>query len=267
MDSSLSQKDAEVLGGSAAPLAGLHARVLDRVGLAICSGELPPGSVIRSEEFEERFGVSRSVVREVVRVLAAMGMAESRRRVGVQILPATRWNLYDPQIIRWRLAGGTRVPQLRTLTELRSAVEPAAAALAAERASQDEKSQLMRLAGELWAAGHDGDPEEFLRADIRFHTLLLAASGNDMFAQLAGPVTEVLVGRSHYGLTPDVPHQEALQLHLEVAASVQRGAAEDARQAVLRILSRTMVETTEFWSRHACPAPHDSGGAEPDSGG
>src|SRR5918998_4279627 len=86
--------------GSAAVALGLHARVLDLLGLAICSGQLASGSVVRIEEFEERYKVSRSVVREAIRVLASMGMVASRRRVGVQVLPASEWNLYDPQVIR-----------------------------------------------------------------------------------------------------------------------------------------------------------------------
>src|SRR5665647_3315221 len=87
-----------------AVLRGLHARVLDLLGLAVCAGDLASGSVVRIDQLQERYGVSRSVVREAIRVLASMGLVASRRRVGVQVLPATEWNLYDPQVIRWRLA-------------------------------------------------------------------------------------------------------------------------------------------------------------------
>src|SRR5665647_1321537 len=95
-------------------LTGLHARLLDRLGLAICGGDLASDSVVRIDQLEERHGVSRSVVREAIRVLASMGLVASRRRVGVQILPATEWNLYDPQVIRWRLASPARIAQLPT---------------------------------------------------------------------------------------------------------------------------------------------------------
>ena len=71
-------------------LTGLHARVLDLLGLAICAGDLASGSVVRIEQLQERYGVSRSVVREAIRVLASMGLVASRRRVGVQVLPAAR---------------------------------------------------------------------------------------------------------------------------------------------------------------------------------
>ncbi|MFD8963132.1 GntR family transcriptional regulator, partial [Streptomyces anulatus] len=105
---------------------GLHTHVLDTLGLEISSGRFPPGSVLRTDELAQRFDVSRTVVREVVRVLESMHLVESRRRVGVTVRPTETWNVYDPQVIRWRLAGADRPRQLRSLTVLRSAIEPVA---------------------------------------------------------------------------------------------------------------------------------------------
>ena len=234
-------------------LTGLHARILDLLGLAICAGELASGSVFRTEELEERYGVSRSVVREAIRVLASMGMVASRRRVGVQVLPASEWNLYDPQVIRWRLASPARIAQLRSLTELRTAVEPEAARLAAVRAPLAGASELMGLAGKLWAAGQSDDAENFLVLDIEFHRLVLSISGNEMFAKLNTLVAEVLTGRTHYGLMPRHPHNEALQLHVDVASAIQRGNADDAHEAMLRIMQRAFDEMSSIWE-HGSPA-------------
>jgi DNA-binding FadR family transcriptional regulator len=230
------------------PATGLHARVVDLLGVAICGGEMASGSVFRIEELEARFGVSRSVVREAIRVLASMGMVESRRRVGIRIQAAADWNLYDPQIIRWRLASPARPAQLRTLTELRTAIEPEAARLAATRAPLADASELMGLAGKLWAAGQSNDNgETFLALDIEFHGLVLASSGNEMFAKLNTLVAEVLTGRTHYGLMPQRPHNEALQLHVDVAGAIQRGDADAAHDAMLRIMQRTLVEMSSTW--------------------
>src|SRR5690606_33442979 len=71
---------------------------------------------------------------------------ESRRRVGVTVLPSREWNVYDPQVIRWRLAGADRPRQLRSLTVLRSAVEPVAAGLAARHATAEQCAELTRCA-------------------------------------------------------------------------------------------------------------------------
>src|SRR5450759_2482105 len=235
-----------VLEGNTA-LTGLHARLLDRRGLAICEGDLETGSVVRIDQLQERYGVSRSVVREAIRVLASMGLVASRRRVGVQILPATEWNLYDPQVIRWRLASPARIAQLRSLTELRTAIEPEAARLAAVRAPLAGASELMGLAGKLWAAGQSNDAETFLMLDIRFHRLVLSSSGNEMFAKLNTLVEEVLTGRTQYGLMPRHPHNEALQLHVDVASAIQRGNADEAHAAMLGIMERAFNEMKSIW--------------------
>ncbi|WP_051476940.1 FCD domain-containing protein [Arthrobacter sp. Br18] len=231
--------------------AGLHASIVDKMGLAVSAGDMASGSVVRIEELEERFGVSRSVIREALRVLASMGMVESRRRVGIQILPATEWNLYDPQVIRWRLASPGRVAQLRSLTELRTAVEPQAARLAALRAPLADASELMGLAGKLWAAGQNGDTELFLKLDIRFHRLVLSSSGNEMFGKLNSLVAEVLTGRTHYGLMPEHPHEEALQMHVDVASAIQRGNPVDAQAAMLAIMDRALTEMSTLWDEEA----------------
>ena len=231
------------------PLTGLHARVLDLLGLAVTEGELASGSIIRIEELEARHGVSRSVIREALRVLASMGMVESRRRVGVQILPSSEWNLYDPQVIRWRLASSGRIAQLRSLTELRTAIEPEAARLAAIRAPLTSASDLMGLAGKLWAAGQAGDAERFLELDITFHRLVLSSSGNEMFGKLNTLVAEVLSGRTHYGMMPQHPHEEALQMHVDVASAIQRGNGEEAHKAMLRIMQRTLEEMSSLWEQ------------------
>ncbi|WP_230854957.1 FadR/GntR family transcriptional regulator [Arthrobacter terrae] len=227
---------------------GLHAQVVELLGLAFSSGELPSGSILRIEELEERCQVSRSVVREALRVLASMGMVTSRRRIGVSVLPSSEWNLYDPQIIRWRLASAGRIAQLRSLYELRAAIEPEAAKLAALRAPLSDASDLMGLAGKLWAAGRDGDTGLFLDLDIQFHRLVLSSSGNEMFGRLHTLVAEVLTGRTNYGLMPEHPHEEALQMHVDVASAIQRGDPDQARDAMLRITDRAVREMQSLWT-------------------
>jgi DNA-binding FadR family transcriptional regulator len=240
-------------------LSGLHAQVLDQLGLAICGGGLPAGEILHIENLVDRFGVSRSVVREVLRVLSSMRMVESRRRIGTAILPAAQWNVYDPQVIRWRLASEGRLGQLRSITELRGAVEPEAARLAAERATPDEASTLVGLAARMWAAGQGGDETEFLVLDIEFHRLVLASSGNEMFLKLHELVAEVLTGRHHYGLMPHHPQEEALQLHADVAQAIQRHDGARARAAMLRIMEQAMDEMKSLWgsAEHASEPASD----------
>lgn len=231
-----------------APDSGLHARLLDDLGTAICRGELAEGSLLYIDDLVDEHGVSRSVVREAIRVLSSMGMVKSRRRLGTVILGQGEWNVYNPQVIRWRLASDGRSAQLRSITELRAAVEPQAALLAAERATNDEAGRLVGLAGKMWAAGKKGDEAEFLRLDIEFHRVVLQQSGNEMFVQLHELVAEVLTGRHQYGLMPHHPDDEALQLHADVAHAIQRRDGGTARRAMHRIMGQALDEMSAMLS-------------------
>ena len=150
--------------------------------------------------------MSVSVAREVVRVLESMGMVRSRRRVGVTVLGRGEWNVFDPRLIRWRLASEDRAAQLQSLSELRRGFEPVAAGLAATHATAEQCGVLAGAVSDMVVHGHSGDLEAYLVADVTFHRTLLEASGNEMFRALGDVVAEVLAGRTHHGLMPDRPN-------------------------------------------------------------
>jgi DNA-binding FadR family transcriptional regulator len=222
----------------------LHSSVLERLGEEIAQGVRPPGSVITLARLEDEAGVSRTVIREVVRILESMGMVESRRRVGVTVLPVTAWSVLDPRLIRWRLRGTERLTQLHRLTEMRLALEPTAARLAAGRATIEEGIGLLELAGRLrllGEAGH-GSEQPYLDTDIAFHALLLEASGNDMLASLHGIVTEVLAGRTELGLSPAEPVPGAFDNHEGIARAVVNGDADLAEQYARAVVMEVWLD-------------------------
>lgn len=222
--------------------AASHGSVLDELGSEIANGIIPSGTVLTLAALETRFGVSRTMIREAVRVLEALGMVSSRRRVGLTVLAEEQWSSLDSRVIRWRLWGARSHQQFVALTELRLSIEPIAARLAALRATHSQRQQFADLAATLQRLGDEGlgDSEEYLAADIAFHDLLLDASGNLMLAAIKEPIAEVLRGRHLQGLTPGDPRDEALHNHVEAASAVLRGdgdAAEShARRYVLAIL-------------------------------
>ncbi|MFE2295866.1 FadR/GntR family transcriptional regulator [Streptomyces sp. NPDC059452] len=214
---------------------GLHTHVLDTLGLEISSGQCPPGSVLRTDELAQRFDVSRTVVREVVRVLESMHLVESRRRVGVTVRPTETWNVYDPQVIRWRLAGADRPRQLRSLTVLRSAIEPVAASLAARHATAEQCAELTERALGMVATSRGQQLEGYLEHDIAFHRIVLNASGNEMFARLGDVVAEVLAGRTHHQVMFEDPDPAAVTLHVRLAEAVREGDPEAAERITKEI--------------------------------
>ncbi|CAL9399911.1 FadR/GntR family transcriptional regulator [Streptomyces sp. NPDC057838] len=224
------------------PGRGLHGRVLDTLGPEITAGEYPPGSVLRTDELAQRFDVSRSVMREAVRVLESMHLVESRRRVGVTVRPRSEWNVYDPQVIRWRLAGADRPQQLRSLTVLRSAIEPVAAGLAARHATSEQCAELTECALGMVAHSRGHKLEGYLFHDVAFHRVILSASGNEMFARLGDVVAEVLTGRTQHDVMFEDPDPAAVTLHVQVAEAVRAGDAARAEELTREITVGALQE-------------------------
>lgn len=221
---------------------GPHARVLESLGPAITVGEYPPGSVLRTDELEQRFQVSRTVIREVIRVLESMHLVASRRRVGVTVLPTEEWNVYDPRVIRWRLAGADRPRQLRSLSVLRLAVEPIAAGLAALHATPGQCAELTGHALGLVATSRGRQLDAYLRHDIAFHRVVLRAGGNEMFARLGDVVAEVLTGRTRHQVMFTDPDPASVTLHVQVAEAVRERDAARAESLTREIATGAMAE-------------------------
>jgi DNA-binding FadR family transcriptional regulator len=228
----------------AAPV--LHDRVLDTLGLEITGGQHPPGTALTLERLQLRFVVSRTVMREVMRMLESLHLVHSRRRVGLVVQPMHHWRVLDPRVIRWRLAGPGRADQLRTLTDLRVAVEPLAAAGAARHAGAGARERLSALAARMRELGEAGRLEDFLAVDVEFHALLLRECHNEMFTALTDVIAEVLAGRTGHGLMPKAPRPVALDLHDRVAGCVVAGDPRGAEAAMRELVEevRDAISTT-----------------------
>lgn len=224
------------------------ARALDQLGRAIVAGELPAGHADTVDGLVARTGASRSVVREVTRVLTSLGMLFAGRRVGLRVLAPEHWDALDAQVVRWRLAGPDAAAQLVELRTLRLAIEPAAAAEAARavaersgaaRTEWEELAALEEAAGVMQAAASNPDPAEFLLADRALHTTVLALSGNAMFRRLGAVIEEGLRDRAlreRAGLPPEARDRA---LHLEVARAIAAGQESAAEAAMREIIART----------------------------
>ncbi len=229
-------------------VAELHANLLDAIGAEVVSGRLPAGHVLTLEGVGAYHGVSRSVAREAVRVLESMGMVEARRRVGITILPADKWNVFDPRLIRWRLGAGDRAAQLISLSELRRGFEPVAAALAARRADPHQCRIMAAAVSDMVVHGRAGDLDAYLLADTVFHRTLLDASGNEMFRALNDVVAEVLAGRTHHGMMPERPNTAAIALHDEVARAIRMRDEDAAERAMRAIIDEATTAVAQEFS-------------------
>ncbi|SEH99376.1 MULTISPECIES: FadR/GntR family transcriptional regulator [unclassified Leifsonia] len=210
----------------------LHEQAIASLGARIVTGHIPVGTVLTPESV----GISRTVLRECIRVLESLGLVQARRRRGTVVLPAADWQALDPRVLAWRLAGPDRLTTLSDLSELRLAVEPVAARLASTRATPDQCGALTAAIVGMSATQRSADHDEYLAHDRDFHRILLEASGNPLFAALSGAVAEALSGRTTHALMPHTANPEAIRLHEDVAAAVRRGdavAAENGMRAIV----------------------------------
>lgn len=217
----------------------LHQAIVDTIARDIVDGRLAAGSVILLTDIQRDYGVSRTVAREAMRSLEAAQLVEARRRVGLVVCEYRQWDLLSPRVIGWRLQGERRAEQLESLTLLRLAVEPVAAGAAARRATAAQSAKLVGLATELGRLGALGDLEGFLATDIGYHSLLLEASGSELFGALRVTLAATLSGLMQAGVMPRYPRQDVLAAHLRVAEAVSRQDSEAAHAEMAELMRGT----------------------------
>lgn len=208
----------------------------------ILSGEIQANESLPKEpELCARFGVSRTVIREATKVLEAKGLLRSRSRVGTLVLDASEWNMLDPDLLTWSASNFHDPRFVHSLMEARRLIEPAAAELAAQRATARDLAALddayQRMCQSL-----PHDVEQCSLADMDFHTALLAASHNHVLMQLASVSRAAM--RALFELTTHLgsSHEQALHLHGAVVEAIRLRQPEAARAAIISILEQATVD-------------------------
>lgn len=220
----------------------LHATVLETLGSEIVAGTLSENDVLNVEAVRERFGVSRTVVRETLRSLGALGLVRAKSKVGTQVNASSSWALLNPTVIRWRAASHYR-QQMVELLQVRRGVEATAARLAASRMSDEAAARLTQLSVTLESAAESNDGELFLETDTAFHRLVLEGSGNPIIAQFADVVTAALRTRddAHQPLIIDTTPQ-GLALHIQLARAIVARDGALAERLATEIAETTLAE-------------------------
>lgn len=164
--------------------------LLDSLGRAIVTGRFETEAFPTEAELAKQNGVSRSVTREAVKMLTAKGLLSARPRQGTTVQPTTSWNLFDTDVLRWLLERQFSVELLKQFNQLRVAIEPEAAALAAVFAGKDDIERINAGLARMEAA--EAGMDDTLEADIAFHVAILRASRNPFYAQFRDVVATAL---------------------------------------------------------------------------
>ena len=215
----------------------LHRNVAEVIGSRIIRGDYPPGTLLPNEaKWAADFDVSRSAVREAIKILMAKGLLTSRPKVGTRVEPREFWNLLDREVLAWYTSGPDRAKVLRPLQQFRYIIEPEAAALAAEYRTEEEMIAISSACERMATAP---TLDERSAADVRFHVNILKASANELLIPLGALIDSALqnlfvlitmeAGDLHY----------AQDLHNSIERAIRQKKPNAARLAVRRLLENS----------------------------
>lgn len=229
------------------PKPGKIRLVLETLGAEIAQGGFPEGGRLPSEPgLEERFQASRSVIREAMKTLAAKGLVTVGPRLGTRVRPREDWNVLDRDVLQW-MTGAKRIDRdlSRAIGEVRLIIEPAAAALAADRASAADIESMRAAFAAMTEAAANADVPAAIRADKDFHLAVLVATHNPVLRAFDTAIDSIL------GVLFDtaVNHMENFRTNLAdhgaVAEAIARGDAAAASAAMRRLVEFTREKLQE----------------------
>jgi DNA-binding FadR family transcriptional regulator len=217
----------------------LHGHVIRELGRRIVVGDLRPGDILPREEIlAESMDVSRTALREALKVLSAKGLIESRPRVGTRVRQTHFWNQLDADVLSWRCASMPTDDFIEKLAEMREIIEPAAAATAARRRTTAQLANVDLAYRKMEAAA---DLDEWAAADLSFHDAVLQATGNELMISLFSVVESalgmffVLSAQTAANFKYSLPH------HLKVLEAIRRKQPEVARKAMQSMIADSLA--------------------------
>ncbi|WP_372883169.1 FadR/GntR family transcriptional regulator [Psychromonas sp.] len=209
----------------------LHVQVAREIARSILSGKLPQGSIIPGEmALCEQFGVSRTALREAVKLLTSKGLLESRPKIGTRVVDRAYWNFLDSQLIGW-MDGLTDLDHFCSqFLGLRRAIEPEACALAAKFASAEQRIELSEIFQQMVgiASEKEFNQKRWTEIDTKFHSLIFNATGNDFYLPFGNILTTMFV---NFIVHSSEEGSTCIEEHRQIYEAIMAGNSDKARQA------------------------------------
>jgi DNA-binding FadR family transcriptional regulator len=208
--------------------------VASTLGRRIVTGQYQPGETLPTEpKVQEEFKVSRTAVREAIRLLSAKGLTVSRPKIGTRVRPRSDWNMLDPDVLHWQIDPFPSDEFIHSLFEMREIIEPAAAARAAERATAEEIEALSKALDGI--KSRDRGSADQIKADLAFHMIVLEASHNPLLRSAGSMIESGLVISFSLGWRTVMGDDAVLQ-HRDVYEAIRERNADGAYLAMRRLL-------------------------------
>jgi GntR family galactonate operon transcriptional repressor len=223
--------------------ARLHTRVTEALARRVIQAEQNAEVLLfpKEEILCRQLGVSRTVLRESMKVLADKGMVEMKPRAGTWARPRPKWRLLDPDILSWQAETYPDAAFLRDLCEVRLAIEPTAAGFAAVRATPEEIANIENSLREREAKSESANTEEIIDFDLSFHTAVVAASHNPLLQELSGIIRRPF--RTALSITSRFPStvRLGLEAHHALLAALRKHDPMAARRAAEGVIGLAML--------------------------
>jgi DNA-binding FadR family transcriptional regulator len=212
----------------------VHRDVVVALAQRILSGTLVPGEALpNTAQLSADLRVSKTALREAIKVLGAKGLLEVRPRTGTRVRPRDSWNLLDPDVLSW-CGPALDADLLRSLLQCRQLIEPGAAILASAHATA---AQLAAIEAAFLRMTTAADLNSRVEADLDFHVAVLRASGNLFLAQWAGATSSVLLAAFRLSTGTATSHDDAFDVHRDVLEAVRLRNGPRAGRAMRRLLA------------------------------
>ena len=229
--------------GDAAPTLGGRPRksqaVVDTLGLEIVSGKLAPGALLPTEaDLSRTLGLSRPSLREALKALGQKGLVEGRTRRGTVVQERVNWDVLDDDVLRWLALAPPDPAFFMDLLDVRTIFEPAAARMAASRASPDQILAIESAFAQM-AASLPHDVEACCRHDLAFHERITAATGNRLLIRFAAAIRTALLAAFRLSSNARASYESSLAEHRDVAMAIRERSPDGAEQAMRRLLAGT----------------------------
>jgi DNA-binding FadR family transcriptional regulator len=208
---------------------------VEEIGRRIVLGQFEPGGLLpTTEHLAKEFAVSRLAIRETMKTLAGKGLIQARPRRGTVVRPRSDWNRLDPDVLRWHITDRPNAAFIRSVFEVRRIIEPQAAALTAERASQDVVGAIEAAFQKMEIS--DPTSPESIGADVAFHSAILAGTGNDFIAAFTPVIAAAL--NVTFRIQRDVAYEREhfVPSHRLSLDAIKSGDADDTREVYMKLL-------------------------------
>lgn len=216
----------------------LGTQVASELGRSIVSGDHEVDSLLADEAaLAERFKVSRSVIRDAVKILVGKGMLEARRGIGTRVRSREHWGMLDDDVMAWHLSVAPRAEYMEQLVEFRRVFEPTASRWAAARASDNALADIESALRDMEAA--QGSVEDFIVADARFHASILKAAGNDFMQSLEGVIYSAFLFSIRLTNREPSNNEASMPFHRAIWRAIAKGDERAAERAMQRHLDDT----------------------------